>query len=316
VRPQPSTLITATAAVISAVLVGASSAEVHGDPLLGHQSGPHAAAPMARIGSPPKATPTISAAALSGLDTRVVQATQDAANNGATISVMLHDRTTEQTVSFGSNTQLAIASVAKLFIADDLLMQDAKGENPMSADDRQALNLMLRSSDDDAAESFWNRGGGDAIVTRVATRYGLTSTGPGSDGHWWNTLSTPADLVRYYDMLLDGTGGLPPERASLIVNNLSQSTPQGIDGYPQRFGIPEGLYAEPVAVKQGWMCCIGDDWMHLSTGVIGPDRRYVMVIGSQQPTDDATARATLTQAVKTMFPDGHIGFAPGAGRFD
>ena len=40
--------------------------------------------------------------------------------------------------------------------------------------------------------------------------------------------------------------------------------------YPQRFGIPEGLYAEPVAVKQGWMCCVGSDWArHLSTGVIG-----------------------------------------------
>ena len=58
--------------------------------------------------------------------------------------------------------------------------------------------------------------------------------------------------------------------------------------YPQRFGIPEGLYAEPVAVKQGWMCCwIGANWMHLSTGVIGPDRRYVMAIGSMQPADDA-----------------------------
>ena len=39
------------------------------------------------------------------------------------------------------------------------------------------------------------------------------------------------------------------------------------------------------------MCCIGADWMHLSTGVIGADRRYIMVIGSLQPSDDATARA-------------------------
>ena len=79
-------------------------------------------------------------------------------------------------------------------------------------------------------------------------------------------------------MLLDGSGGLPAERAKIIVNDLAQSTPNGIDGYPQRFGIPDGLFAEPVAVKQGWMCCIGSDWMHLSTGVIGADRRYVMVV--------------------------------------
>ena len=77
-------------------------------------------------------------------------------------------------------------------------------------------------------------------------------------------------------MMLAGTGGLPPEQASIILSNLAASTPTAPDGmvpggvYPQRFGIPEGLYAEPVAVKQGWMCCIGSDWMHLSTGVIGP----------------------------------------------
>jgi hypothetical protein len=32
-----------------------------------------------------------------------------------------------------------------------------------------------------------------------------------------------------------------------------------------------------------------------------------MVIESLQPCDDATARETLTQAVKTMFPCGRIG---------
>ena len=80
---------------------------------------------------------------------------------------------------------------------------------------------------------------------------------------------------------------------------LAQSTPTGLDGtvpggvYPQRFGIPEGLYAEPVAVKQGWFCCWnGANWVHVSTGVIGPDRRYVMAIGSMDPTSEAAARNT------------------------
>jgi hypothetical protein len=168
------------------------------------------------------------------------------------------------------------------------------------------LDVMLQSSDDGAAEKFWGQGGGAAIISQVANRYGLTSTTPPSDGRWWNTLSTAGDLVRYYDMLLSGSGGLPPERARTIINDLARSTPTGMDGYPQRFGIPDGLYAEPVAVKQGWMCCIGTDWMHLSTGVIGADRRYIMVIESLQPSDDATARETITRAVKTIFPGGRI----------
>jgi hypothetical protein len=54
------------------------------------------------------------------------------------------------------------------------------------------------------------------------------------------------------------------------------------------------------------MCCIGADWMHLSTGVIGSDRRYIMVVQSLQAADEATARDTITRAVKTIFPNGRI----------
>jgi hypothetical protein len=46
--------------------------------------------------------------------------------------------------------------------------------------------------------------------------------------------------------------------------------------------------------------------MHLSTGLIGAQHRYVMMIKSQQPADEETARDTLTRAVKTMFPGGRI----------
>ena len=174
------------------------------------------------------------------------------------------------------------------------------------------FDVMLRSSDDSAAETFWNRSGGSAIINRVVARYGLGSTRPPGNGRWFNTISTARDLVRYYDMLISGAGGLPSPQANIMLNDLAQSTPTAPDGmvpggvYPQRFGIPEGLPGEPVAVKQGWMCCIGADWMHLSTGVIGTERRYVMAISSMQPADASRARATITQAVKTMFPSGRI----------
>lgn len=172
---------------------------------------------------------------------------------------------------------------------------------------------MLRSSDDSAAEVFWNRSGGSEIVARVKARYGLGATSLPFDGRWYTTLSTPGDMVRYYEKLLSGTGGLPQDKAEIILSNLAKSTPTAPDGtvpggvYPQRFGIPDGLPAAPVAVKQGWFCCWnGGNWVHLSTGVIGPDRRYVMAIGSLQATDDVTARNTITQAVRTMFPSGRI----------
>jgi hypothetical protein len=313
-RRRPSRLVTAAAAVIVAVpIVAGCEAKVYGTPP--EPAGPQltVVAPQGRSAPLPEAPPDEPSATFDGLDARARQATADAAKAGADISTVVLDRNTDQIVSNGNARPVPIASVAKLFIADDLLLQESKGQTQLSPADRAALDIMLRASDDSAAEVFWNRSGGSAIITRVTARYGLKATTTPYNGRWFNTLSTTGDLVRYYDMLLSGSGGLPPERASIILSNLSQSTPTAIDGtqpggvYPQRFGIPDGLFAEPVAVKQGWMCCWnGGNWMHMSTGVIGPDRRFVMAIGSMQTADGATARNTITQAVKTMFPGGRI----------
>jgi hypothetical protein len=306
--PTPTLLLAATV-VLTASLMGCE-ARVDGTPDAASRA-PHAAAPAAvRAIMPPRSPQGSPDVVFDGLPARIAQATEEAAADGATISVAVLDRANHQLLSNGNEQLVAIASVAKLFIADDLLSQESDGsadDRGLSTADREALDSMLRSSDDDAAEAFWAERGGEAIIAGVAGRYGLTSTAPPSDGRWWNTMSTTSDLVRYYDKLLNGSGGLSGERAKIIVDDLAGSTATGADGYPQRFGIPDGLYAEPVAVKQGWMCCMdGSSWMHLSTGIIGPDRRYVMVIEALQPSDDATARATITQAVRTMFPSGRI----------
>jgi len=302
-RPR-SALRAAVAVLMSAVLVGACVAKEHG------AAGVHRENDVIPLGAerPMADPPAVNiGAAFDGLESRVQQATLQAAASGAEISVTVMDRVTSETVSNGDNSPFPIASVAKLFIADDLLLQEAMGQTQLSPADRAALEVMLRSSDDTAAENFWNRNGGSEIVARVTRRYGLTATTAPYNGNWDVTLSTTSDLVRYYDMLLDGSGGLPPQQASVIMSNLAQSTPTGSDGYPQRFGIPDGMYSSPVAVKQGWFCCWnGANQLHVSTGVIGPERRFVMAVSSLQPTDDLTARNTITQAVKTMFPDGHI----------
>ncbi|WP_068186638.1 hypothetical protein [Mycobacterium sp. UM_CSW] len=317
-RTRPLAVLAAVAAV-TLVLAGCDEALVEPQSLGKPSAGPAHSEPVRQsqvqpetvqllldtvpMHGPPQA---LSGTVFGGLPARIQQAIDEAAGAGATLSVAVLDRKTHELVSNGNSQIIGTASVAKLFIADDLLLAESQGRAALSPGDRQALDVMLQSSDDGAAEKFWGQGGGDNIITQVASRYGLSSTTPPSDGRWWNTMSSLTDLIHYYDALLDGTGGLPKSRASVIVNDLARSTPTGADGYPQRFGIPDGLFAEPVAVKQGWMCCIGADWVHLSTGVIGADHRYVMVVQSLQPSDDATARQTITQAVKTIFPNGRI----------
>ncbi|MEW5809081.1 MAG: serine hydrolase [Actinomycetota bacterium] len=312
-RPRPWRLVRIAAAlVVVTVALGGCDAEVYGASSRPDRPQLTVVAPVGTAEALPEQPVDRPAATFVGLADRERQATAVAAGAGADITAAVLDRNTGELVTNGNDRPIAIASVVKLFIADDLLLQVAKGQTTLSPDDREMLDVMLRASDDSAAEVFWNRSGGSAIVNRVVSRYGLTATRPPSNGRWFNTISTATDLVRYYDKLLAGTGGLPGEQASVILANLAASTPTAPDGmvpggvYPQRFGIPEGLPGDPVAVKQGWMCCVNSDWMHLSTGVIGPDRRYVMAIGSMQSTDAATARKTITDAVRTMFPDGRI----------
>jgi hypothetical protein len=316
-RARPLTVLAAVA-VVTLVLAGCDEALLESEVQAKPPSQPVHSAPARPVPPQPETVqllvgpgtmpvpPALSSTRIGGLATRIQQAIDEAGASGATLSVAVLDRKTRELVSNGNTQIVGTASVAKLFIADDVLLQESQGKSALSPEDRQALDVMLQSSDDDAAERFWGQGGGPAIITQVAARYGLSSTTPPSDGRWWNTMSSLTDLIHYYDMLLDGSGGLPAERAMIIVNDLSRSTPNGVDGYPQRFGIPDGLFAEPVAVKQGWMCCIGSDWVHLSTGVIGADHRYVVVVQSLQPSDDATARRTITQAVRTIFPNGRI----------
>jgi hypothetical protein len=292
-RRRSSRLLIGAAAVV--VLAG-SSASVYAN---GHRSAVQAAADSAPHAAQPDQPDK--------LETLAKRATAEARRRGATISLTLLDRSTGEVISTGDSSPFPIASVAKLFIADDVLAQAVRKKTGLSPKDRRALDVMLRSSADYPAGEFWKRGGGNAVVKRVTDRYNLTSTIPPYDGQWWNTMSTTSNLVRYYELLLSNAGGLPAQQAEVILADLAASTPIAIDGYPQRFGIPDGLYAEPVAVKQGWMCCWAPDkQVHLSTGVAGPDRRYVIAIASMQSSDEKTARNTLTRIVKTMFPGGRI----------
>lgn len=313
-RRRPPFPIRATVATVCVALLAclsACEAKSYGTPVM--PDGPHmiGVAPDAPPKDPnPPAVPQAGGTPFLGLQARVQQASAEAAAAGADLTVAVLDRDTGQLVTNGRNHTIAVASVVKLFIADDLLLQVSQGKTTLAPEDQALFDAMLRSSDDSAAEVFWNRSGGSAIISRVAARYGLGSTSPPGNGRWFNTISTTSDLVRYYDMLISGAGGLPAAQANSILDDLAHSTPTAPDGmmpggvYPQRFGIPEGLPGEPVAVKQGWMCCIGADWMHLSTGVIGPDRRYVMAVSAMQAADPAVARATITEAVRTMFPSG------------
>lgn len=247
---------------------------------------------------------------------RVGAATQAAAELGSEVSILIVDRATGETVTNGDDTAVASASVSKLFIAADLLYRDGT-EIALSDEDRELLNLMLRSSDDSAAQVLWDAYGDADIIGRVVERYGLTGTWIDPGEPWWMTMVTPTDLATFYQEVLAGEGGLPAEGASVLLTDLASFTDNGSDGYDQRFGLPDGLPNEHMlAVKQGWMCCVNMEWLHLSTGLAGVGYRYVIILVSRESVDAAGgggdagaehARDTITRVTQLLFPGGRTG---------
>ncbi len=229
------------------------------------------------------AVPAASGSPPTDLTARIAAARDAAAARGADVTLALLDRATGRRYGAAETDTIETASVAKLFIADAVLRG---GE--VSDSDRELLARMLERSDDDAANELWNARGGDALIDDVADRYGLGATTAPWDGNWWNTETTADDLADWYAGLLDGRGGLDPDAADAILGHLRAAGPYAADGYDQRFGVRDALPAQPVdeiAAKQGWMCCSAGRWVHLSTAVVGPDARYVVIVTSREIVD-------------------------------
>jgi hypothetical protein len=252
------------------------------------------------------------AAQAESLQSRVGTGSGFASARGTTIGFAVLDRVTGEYQDNGPSAHQRIesASVVKLFIADDLLHRRDLGQISLSAADISDMTRMLRESYDAAANRFWSSFGSNGIVSAVIARYGLTETGLTSNTRYWgNTLITAHDMVLYYQRLLDGSGGLSAGSRDFIVDQLRQSTPRGADGDWQYFGLHDGLPGEPViAQKQGWMCCVNGAAYRHSTGVLGPDARFVVAALTKEPSGlgGAHLEQSLTGAVRAAFPEGSL----------
>jgi hypothetical protein len=253
---------------------------------------------------------------------------------GVVAGVAVYDRRTATfTAQLHVTTRFRSASLVKLLIALDYLWDRGPGY-AIPAADRAQLDIMLRSSDDNAASHFWAADGRDAIVTRMVGRLGLQNTTPPSAQNrtgWGSTALSAADLVRIYRYLLDAA---PAAVRDYILGNLHQSTHCGTDHYDQSFGIPSA-FPKPWAAKQGWygfgdtpaQPCVAASTAALgpalgtappaagpgvagppgvvavdllsgavlhTTGTVGPDDRTIVVVLTQYPSGSTFPKAVAT----------------------
>jgi hypothetical protein len=207
------------------------------------------------------------------------------------VGVEVFDRRTQSVItSANADQQYPCMSVVKLFIAVDVLDHSPGGVPDPDTGDQ--LRRMLSTSDDQLASSFWQTGGGPDIINRTVQRLGLTGTQPPprDPSEWGDTLTTPQDLVTVYRHI---THQMPPAARDLIIDALAHTTPTASDGFGQLFGIASGMPGLQWAVKQGWGTS-GSQAAMDSTGLVGPSRRFVVILLSTAPAGSYT---TLPQSI-------------------
>ncbi|MGP3959624.1 hypothetical protein ACTWPT_26805 [Nonomuraea sp. 3N208] len=167
---------------------------------------------------------------------------------GTTAAWVVFDRQAGKVVAVrNAHRRYRSASVVKILIAIDYLER----RKSVPTADAKLLKIMLRSSDDDAASAFWDRGGKGQIIVRMARKLGLADSAPppaSKPGFWGYSSLSAYDIVRTYRYLLDTADARVRDT---ILGHLRRATPCGTDGFDQTFGIPDAL-PRPWAVKQGW----------------------------------------------------------------
>jgi hypothetical protein len=227
---------------------------------------------------------------------KVKQATQAVLPN-AQVGYEVFDRIDNTTLtSADADQQFAAMSVVKLLIALDVLSRNDWGAPDNGT--QQELHQMLANSDDQIANTLWTAGGGPAIVTRMTAMLRLDGTRPPEDpGEWGDTLITPHDMVTVYRYITDQ---LPKSGQDLILGALSDTPKIAADGFDQYFGIPDGMPNTSWAVKQGWGTS-GSHAVMASTGLVGPDRRYVVVVLASAPGNSySTLPAVVTAGADAL----------------
>ena len=247
------------------------------------------------LGSPPP-RPELAAAELAPAGLAAAAATAGdaltATTPGTTVGVAVRDRHTGET-AIGSSGAVPMyaASLVKIVVAIDVLERRRAGL-PVTPQHVELIRRALGPSDDKAMNTLWARFDGPGAVARVATQVGLTDTrAPRDPSQWGETLLSARDVVKLYDHVLSG---MSAEDRELIIGALAAAPPIATDGFDQAFGLLAG--APPVASKQGWMCCLAGQIVLHSTGIPGPDRRFVVALLSSQPrrVGYEGARAMLT----------------------
>jgi Beta-lactamase enzyme family len=237
------------------------------------------------------------------LQRRIAKAQDYAASRPGVAGIVVRDRETGAVWrDANSKTYIWGCSTPKLAMVVDLLLRNDSGVISLTAEDRDLMQKMLHSSDDDAATTLWKRYGAEDYATRFPS-YGMTDMKfTVEHPHTWGWILTTAnDLDRLMNYVLTT---LPDIHREYIVREMRTVDPN------QQWGVWGAGNAASPGNKNGWSDDNDDgSWITNSVGFVGPKERFTVSIMNNTTVIENgfdVGRETTTKISSILF-EGYFG---------
>lgn len=189
-------------------------------------------------------------------------------NTGAAI----YDVNTGHLYVYRANVAEVTASIMKVDILATLLWE--RDNQPLDGDDLGEAQLMIRDSDNDAAQDLWNEDGGSGEVHEFDADAGMGDTTPYPGGYWGLSTTTPRDQITLLQHVL-----LPNQLLAKTSREYMYGLMRNVVS-AQDWGVSAGVPADAtVALKNGWLPRPNGLWQVNSIGsVSGEGRHYLIAV--------------------------------------
>lgn len=201
---------------------------------------------------------------------------------GVDLGVAATETRSKRSFTWGADTTIETASIAKADILATLLLQRQDSGARLSARQLDLADAMIRMSDHESAWTLFREIGLDDGMNRANRRFGMKAT-QAFDYSWGLTRTTARDQVRFLTALdTAGTKSSPlnASSAKVLLDLMDDVIAE------QKWGISAAAHrGERVCLKNGWLprSTLGKRWIINSIGrITGPSVDLRMAILSQK----------------------------------
>lgn len=251
--------------LVGLVLAGVGLRTLPDSPLSSAEAAPRTSPSASVAASPtPKPTPKPSPS----LKPLAVRPAKVAIDSSGWWSWSMIDRRTGKVYGSSNMTETnTTASLIKSWIGADYLRRAAESGQTPNETRMQQLRIMIRDSDNQAAQSLWVAVGGSASIGRLIKTCKLTDSG-GYKNLWSNTRLSARDTARLGVCIADGRAAGPKWTKWLLSE---MRAVRGVGDFGIRKAFPASTQKN-IAIKNGWVTrdalgewhvnclAIGDGW--------------------------------------------------------